>query len=1147
MMIAQLTGLAGQARASTLESVSGTVTYRDANNQVRPVRGAVVQLMLGGVVQVWTRTETNGAFTLNAADLPSATYRVRVITVNPYGNIAHEQTLNTFEGFSAFMQINPGDNLTGIPVAPTAGSDANAAFALLDALYTVGGFYHSIRRPDWPSTLEVRYPYSGTSYSVPVPTPSIHIAPGDVFSWDVLAHEVGHFVSLYGGFTELFTWGAHAACTGTWGSGDKDDALELAWIEGFSDFFAVLATYDRAPTGIPSTGDELFRTHSLENRNDLSCPPSGGEDSELAIAAVLWDMVDRQGSYDEKLGWEFSDLLSRLENAGPETFSQALPVLLAERTTAETREVEKVLEIWGFTPRLTAPTDGVISNRPVDFTWTAGGANLHPHNSFTIRVEDADTGDFIGGATTSDTNYLPDPVTWRKMGEAGSIRVKLTGTQGSAPVTSYTSDRVLKIGDIPEVPRLMVVGDSISQGMEGDYTWRYRLKQHLAGAGQSVDFVGPHRGTRVVPPVHNGSAPYEGGYGPTNISFDSHHLSRWGWQAHQAKSEIRQETQAHQPDYLLIELGFNDLAWGVSSPEGLLNDIRSMVADARSSKSDVRILVANVVHRTPLGNLPNLNSTITYYNNLLASAVPTMNTPSSPVRLVDLASDYDPVQDAYDGLHPNGIGEYKIARRFANGLAALGVGPTFGTIPATVPDFRPAAPASLRVIATPAGITVEWDHSYGAHGYWLYSRNHGTGGQWQLGQIPIGADSFQASWVIKGWLYEYYVVPMRGELLGEPSPVGSAVANPQTAAAPTNIQVLPGATYIDLTWQPPTGDFSQSVSGYKVFWFDQTAAGAVIADRVVNTASARIENLVAGHRYSLAVSSINAAGEGFPSGAASAVVGYGVPATPVLLDVSLVNPVEATLTWTAVPGAAGYDIIGYRPGDGPYRMHVDQVTSYTAIWLFDGAVNITWCVVATNGSFTSGESNCIRRALDTPSLLDAEVTSRHEVTLSWTAVPHATGYRILSRNINTGGPFNPHFETPGTSVVMGYLFDGPGLYEWCVVALTYGGESAPSNCLRGRLAAPYLWDARIVESHGVILDWDGSLGTANYRVYGRDRVANPGGPFQSLGITTDTRLGVSALPSAADRWEWYIVAEGDGLVSPRSNILASNPAYHALL
>ncbi len=43
---------------------------------------------------------------------------------------------------------------------------------------------------------------------------------------------------------------------------------------------------------------------------------------------------------------------------------------------------------------------------------------------------------------------------------------------------------------------MMVVGDSISQGGEGDWTWRYRLREWFKVQGVVVDFVGPFLGTR---------------------------------------------------------------------------------------------------------------------------------------------------------------------------------------------------------------------------------------------------------------------------------------------------------------------------------------------------------------------------------------------------------------------------------------------------------------------------------------------------------------------------------------------------------------------------------------------------------------------------------------------------------------------------
>src|SRR5262245_45869916 len=65
--------------------------------------------------------------------------------------------------------------------------------------------------------------------------------------------------------------------------------------------------------------------------------------------------------------------------------------------------------------------------------------------------------------------------------------------------------------------RILIVGDSISQGHEGDFTWRYRFAEHLRIAGAAPDFVGPWTGTNKLPaayppgwpdtsvPVHTGA------------------------------------------------------------------------------------------------------------------------------------------------------------------------------------------------------------------------------------------------------------------------------------------------------------------------------------------------------------------------------------------------------------------------------------------------------------------------------------------------------------------------------------------------------------------------------------------------------------------------------------------------------------------
>jgi hypothetical protein len=68
-------------------------------------------------------------------------------------------------------------------------------------------------------------------------------------------------------------------------------------------------------------------------------------------------------------------------------------------------------------------------------------------------------------------------------------------THKPATTTSYPSvppDIEIRPGAIS----MMVVGDSISQGGEGDWTWRYRLWEWFKFQDVVVDFVGPFLGTR---------------------------------------------------------------------------------------------------------------------------------------------------------------------------------------------------------------------------------------------------------------------------------------------------------------------------------------------------------------------------------------------------------------------------------------------------------------------------------------------------------------------------------------------------------------------------------------------------------------------------------------------------------------------------
>lgn len=65
------------------------------------------------------------------------------------------------------------------------------------------------------------------------------------------------------------------------------------------------------------------------------------------------------------------------------------------------------------------------------------------------------------------------------------------GCIGSVGVLAVTMSPTAAFAEVrvPSNPRILVVGDSISHGFEGDFTWRYRLKEHLTKSGVDADFV----------------------------------------------------------------------------------------------------------------------------------------------------------------------------------------------------------------------------------------------------------------------------------------------------------------------------------------------------------------------------------------------------------------------------------------------------------------------------------------------------------------------------------------------------------------------------------------------------------------------------------------------------------------------------------
>lgn len=82
---------------------------------------------------------------------------------------------------------------------------------------------------------------------------------------------------------------------------------------------------------------------------------------------------------------------------------------------------------------------------------------------------------------------------------------------------------------------------------------------------------------------------------------------------------------------------------------------------------------------------------------------------------------------AYDGLHPNALGEYQLAQAFSRTLVAdFRMGRTELSIPTTIPERPTPSPTDVKATPAPNGIVVTWDAVYGAFGYEIRERIAGS-------------------------------------------------------------------------------------------------------------------------------------------------------------------------------------------------------------------------------------------------------------------------------------------------------------------------------------------------------------------------------------------------------------------------------------
>ena len=207
--------------------------------------------------------------------------------------------------------------------------------------------------------------------------------------------------------------------------------------------------------------------------------------------------------------------------------------------------------------------------------------------------------------------------------------------------------------------RVLLFGDSITHGRDGDWTWRYRLWQQLQEVGErGIDFVGP------ADDLYSESDAYQ------DPLFDRDHAARWGTRLSAPAYAPGELGRVYRPDVVVVELGVNDLRHD-ASPAEVEASMRDTVEELRDAAPGVDVVVVHV----PVVTVPGAAELNRRFDRLAAEL------DGEDERVLVAPADVgfvpDPAAqgtDSYDGLHPSASGERKIATAVAGALVELGIG-----------------------------------------------------------------------------------------------------------------------------------------------------------------------------------------------------------------------------------------------------------------------------------------------------------------------------------------------------------------------------------------------------------------------------------------------------------------------------------------
>jgi hypothetical protein len=278
--------------------------------------------------------------------------------------------------------------------------------------------------------------------------------------------------------------------------------------------------------------------------------------------------------------------------------------------------------------------------------------------------------DSAGNKITYSCDRLPDWISFDKTKNM-LFGVAAKPGQYAVQISAAAFDTVIKQNFMltvynKQTVNILPLGNSITNGTSVYNSFRRNLWQMLHQANYNFDFIGSWD------KQHMGEA-------YPNPDFDLDHDGHSGWTAHhlleppdwdKQRGNLDQWLKSYHPDVVLMELGTNEVFQCISAASAM-NDLSIIIDKLRLNNCSVKILLAQIpplgkkwAPQKLCGNDISYEQSVKLFNQAILQFVKNKNTKQSPVIIVDQFTGINSDTDMYDDIHPNTIGEKKMAERW---------------------------------------------------------------------------------------------------------------------------------------------------------------------------------------------------------------------------------------------------------------------------------------------------------------------------------------------------------------------------------------------------------------------------------------------------------------------------------------------------